>query len=129
MADQHLPQHVKDVPISALLDRDLPITTRMLCEVNSTTWGTHTSPPSAFGCSRMLSDVSSRGYLSYLAFTISGTIYSLALGVKKGPGEGEHGEEGGHEGQAGVRNYGEFLVLLYSTRKLSTATNQFLHLV
>ena len=69
MADRHLPHHVKDVPISALLDRDLPITTLMLFEVNSevralytftisslkdvsTTWGTRTSPPSAFGCSR-----------------------------------------------------------------------------
>ena len=28
-----------------------------------------------------------------------------------------------------LRNYGEFLVLLYSTRKLSTATNQFSYLV
>ena len=50
----------------------------------------------------MLSDVSSQAnlqhhllwsYSGYLAFTISGTIYSLALGVKQGPGEGEHGEE------------------------------------
>jgi len=86
----------------------------------------------------MLSDVSSQAnlqhhllwsYFGYLAFTISGTIYSLALGVKKGPGERRHGEERGHEGQAGVRNYEEFLVLLYSTRKLFTATNQFLYLV
>ena len=74
MADRHLPQHVKDVPISALLDRDFPITTLMLCEVNSevrtlytftisslkdvsTTWRTHSSPPPALGCSQMLSDV------------------------------------------------------------------------
>ena len=125
MADRHLPQHVKDVPISALLDRDFPITTLMLCEVNSevrtlytftisslkdvsTTWRTHSSPPPALGCSQMLSDVCgqfnlqhhllwSSGYFGYLAFTISGTIYSLALGVKKGPGERGHGDTGRRE--------------------------------
>ena len=43
----------------------------------------------------------------------------------RGGGSRGHGEERGHEGQAGVRNYEEFLVLLYSTWKLSTATNQF----
>ena len=53
----------------------------------------------------------------------------LALGAKKGPGEGGHGEERGDEGLAGVRNCEEFLVLMYSTRKLSTATNQLLYLV
>ena len=69
----------------------------------------------------------SSGYLGYLAFTITGNVNFLALGVKKGPGERGrgHGEERGQEGQAGVRNYEEFLILLYSTRKLSTATNQF----
>ena len=40
----------------------------------------------------------------------------------RGGGSRGHGEERGQEGQAGVRNYEEFLVLLYSTRKLSTAT-------
>ena len=74
----------------------------------------------------------SSGYFGYLAYTITGTIYSLALGVKKGPGERGHGDTGRREdteGQAGVRYYEEFLVLLYSTRKLFTATNQFLYLV
>ena len=33
MADQQWTQHVKDVSISVRLDRDLPITTLMLCEV------------------------------------------------------------------------------------------------
>ena len=33
MAEQHLTQPVKDVSISAPLDRDFPITTLMLCEV------------------------------------------------------------------------------------------------
>ena len=33
MADRHLTQPVKDVSISTLLDRDVPITTLMLCEV------------------------------------------------------------------------------------------------
>ena len=85
MADWHLPQHVKDVPISAMLDRDFPITTLMLGEVNSevrtlytftisslkdvsTTWRTHSSPPPALGCSQMLSDVFGQFNLS--------TIYS-----------------------------------------------------
>ena len=53
----------------------------------------------------------------------------LAPGVKKGPREGGHGEERGDEGLAGVRNYEEFLVLMYSTQKLSTAPNQFMYLV
>ena len=44
-------------------------------------------------------------------------------------GGGTRGGERGDEGQAGVRNYEEFLVLMYSTRKLSTAPNQFLYLV
>ena len=39
------------------------------------------------------------------------------------------GGERGDEGHAGVRNYEEFLVLMYSTQKLFTATNQFLYLV
>ena len=53
------------------------------------------------------------------------TLNCQALGVKKGPGEEGHGDTGRREdseGQVGVRNYEEFLVLLYSTRKLSTAT-------
>ena len=41
-------------------------------------------------------------------------------------GGGTRGGERGDEGQAGVRNYEEFLVLMYSNRKLSTAPNQFL---
>ena len=102
--------------------------------------GEHTSSPLA---SQMFPDVSiqlnlrypllwSSSHLGYLAYTITGTIYRfLALGVKEGPGERGrgHGEERGQEGQAGVRNYEEILVLLYSTRILSTATNQFLYLV
>ena len=44
--------------------------------------------------------------------------------MKKGPEEEGHGEERG-EGQAEVRDYEDFLVLLYTTRKLFTATNQF----
>ena len=43
--------------------------------------------------------------------------------MKKGPEEEGHGEE--REGQAEVRDYEDFLVLLYTTRKLFTATNQF----
>ena len=45
--------------------------------------------------------------------------------MKKGPEEEGHGEER-EEGQAGVRDYEEFLVLLYTTQNLFTATNQFL---
>ena len=43
----------------------------------------------------------SSGYLGYLAFTIN-----LALGVKQGPGEEGHGEEGGEEADEGGRNIG-----------------------
>ena len=48
---------------------------------------------------------------------------------EEGTQGGGHGEERGDEGLAGVRNYEEFLVLMYSTRKLSTAPNQLLYLV
>ena len=65
----------------------------------------------------------SSGYFGYLASTITSNF--LAFGVKKGPEEEGHGEERG-EGQAEVRDYEDFLVLLYTTRKLFTATNQFL---
>ena len=63
--------------------------------------------PEAFpGCSA--TDVSSQlnlqhhllwssGYLGYPAFTITSDITFLALGVKKGPGEGGHGDTGRRE--------------------------------
>ena len=161
MADWHLTQPVKDVSISTLLDRDVPITTLMLCEVYpdaqlntttmtwalytftisalmdvSTTWGVQTARycrwellhhmwlPDVSGCYWKFQHhlLWSRGYLRYLAFTITGlkdvlrclqpvvnlwhhilwsgvflaiTISSiiLTLGVKKGSREGGHGEE------------------------------------
>ena len=81
----------------------------------STTWGAQTTRYCVGeilhhlqlpGCSA--TDVSSQlnlqhhllwssGYLGYPAFTITSDITFLALGVKKGPGEGGHGDTGRRE--------------------------------